>query len=230
MWGRAVWPAVSRVKAGLAADDSNGRFLAVRRDAKHDVLGLAALVRSKEVTSEDILDAAIARVKAVNRKINAIVVKVYKQARQAVQQGLPKGPFTGVPFLVKDLGFWMMKGVECSRVRAFSKVIGRNVMTPSASSGIAGLVWSSSVARTHPEGGNAAVAERSSMVLQKEPLETGSDSWGFLRRISGSGGGRDRAHGQRKRRGRFDPHPRLLLRPIWLEANPGPCSTWPRGV
>ena len=35
-------------------------------------------------------------------------------ARQAIISGLPEGPLTGVPFLLKDLSF-AMKGVECSQ-------------------------------------------------------------------------------------------------------------------
>lgn len=81
--------------------------------AQHDALGLAELVEKRRVKPEEILEAAIARAEAVNPKINAIVVKLYDEARRAIERGLPNGPFRGVPFLVKDLLF-QMKGVECS--------------------------------------------------------------------------------------------------------------------
>jgi Asp-tRNA(Asn)/Glu-tRNA(Gln) amidotransferase A subunit family amidase len=40
----------------------------------------------------------------VNPTLNAVVAKLYDQARAAVAAGLPDGPFTGVPYLLKDLG------------------------------------------------------------------------------------------------------------------------------
>lgn len=71
---------------------------------KYDGLGLADLVRRKEVKPEELLEAAISRIDAMNPKINAVVTKMYDVARKTLSQGLPDGPFTGVPFLVKDLG------------------------------------------------------------------------------------------------------------------------------
>jgi Asp-tRNA(Asn)/Glu-tRNA(Gln) amidotransferase A subunit family amidase len=70
---------------------------------KYDALGLADLVRRKEVKPEDLLEAAIARVEALNPKLNALVTKMYDIARQSIASGIPDGPFQGVPFLLKDL-------------------------------------------------------------------------------------------------------------------------------
>jgi Asp-tRNA(Asn)/Glu-tRNA(Gln) amidotransferase A subunit family amidase len=70
---------------------------------RFDALGLAALVRRREVTPEELLEAAIARVEARNPAVNAVVMKLYDQGRQAIAAGLPDGPFTVVPFLLKDL-------------------------------------------------------------------------------------------------------------------------------
>src|SRR5262249_48567384 len=68
-----------------------------------DALGLADLVRQRQVTAEELLEAAIARVEARNPTVNAVVHKLYDYGRQAIAAGLPDGPFTGVPFLLKDL-------------------------------------------------------------------------------------------------------------------------------
>lgn len=70
----------------------------------HDALSLAALVRRRDVSAEMLLEAAIARVTAVDPVINAVVHPLFERARAAIAAGLPEGPFTGVPFLVKDLG------------------------------------------------------------------------------------------------------------------------------
>ncbi len=69
-----------------------------------DALKIAEQVRSGEVSPLQILETAIARAEAVNPVLNCIVEKLYEQARAAVKQGLPDGPFRGVPFLLKDLG------------------------------------------------------------------------------------------------------------------------------
>src|SRR5689334_2791256 len=69
----------------------------------YDAIGLADLVRKKEVTAAELLDEAIARTAKVDPEINAVVVKHHDYARNQIETGLPDGPFTGVPFLLKDL-------------------------------------------------------------------------------------------------------------------------------
>ena len=70
----------------------------------YDGLGLAELVRRKEVSAKELLDAAVARTDALNPTLNAIVTRMDEHARAAIAAGLPSGPFTGVPYLLKDLG------------------------------------------------------------------------------------------------------------------------------
>jgi amidase/6-aminohexanoate-cyclic-dimer hydrolase len=69
----------------------------------YDGLGLAELVAKGDVTPEELLDAAIARVEQHNPRLNAVVLPCYERARAAIRAGLPEGPFRGVPFLLKDL-------------------------------------------------------------------------------------------------------------------------------
>lgn len=68
-----------------------------------DALGLAELVRQRKVTAEDLLESAIARVEARNPAVNAVIMKLYDYGKKAIAEGLPDGPFRGVPFLMKDL-------------------------------------------------------------------------------------------------------------------------------
>jgi Asp-tRNA(Asn)/Glu-tRNA(Gln) amidotransferase A subunit family amidase len=77
---------------------------------RHDALGLAALIREKEVSAAEVAEAAIARAEAVNPKINAIVEPLYDRARKAAAGPLT-GPFAGVPWAVKDLNH-PIKGVR----------------------------------------------------------------------------------------------------------------------
>ena len=71
---------------------------------QYDALGLAELVRRGAVAPADLLDAAIERVEARNPRVNAVTMKLYDHGRRAIADGLPDGPFRGVPFLLKDLG------------------------------------------------------------------------------------------------------------------------------
>jgi amidase/6-aminohexanoate-cyclic-dimer hydrolase len=61
------------------------------------------LVREGETTAGELLETAIARLEAVNPVINAVTVKMYDAAQTAIEAGLPDGPLSGVPFLLKDL-------------------------------------------------------------------------------------------------------------------------------
>jgi Asp-tRNA(Asn)/Glu-tRNA(Gln) amidotransferase A subunit family amidase len=69
----------------------------------YDALGLAGLVASGQVKPEELLEAAIERVEARNPKVNAVTMKLYDHARREIANGLPDGPFRGVPYLMKDL-------------------------------------------------------------------------------------------------------------------------------
>src|SRR5580704_704740 len=77
--------------------------MAFREYGSYDGIGLAELVRNKQVTPGELLDEAIARTARVDPQINAVVVKHYDYAQRQIDNGLPDGPFTGVPFLLKDL-------------------------------------------------------------------------------------------------------------------------------
>jgi amidase len=70
---------------------------------RFDGLGLAELVRKKEVAPSELCEEAIRRIEQVNPKVNAVILPMYDLAREAAQKGLPKRPFTGVPFLLKDM-------------------------------------------------------------------------------------------------------------------------------
>lgn len=71
---------------------------------QYDALGLAHLVRQKQITPLELLDVATERLTEVNPKINAVVHNMYEVAKKMATQFLPNAPFGGVPFLLKDLG------------------------------------------------------------------------------------------------------------------------------
>ena len=76
-----------------------------------DGLGLAELVKQGDVSPAELLEAAIRLTTERNPHLNAIVIEAFDQARSVVTRQLPSGPFTGTPFLLKDL-FTSMKGLR----------------------------------------------------------------------------------------------------------------------
>jgi amidase len=85
-------------------------MISVEEYQKHDGLGLADLVRKKEVTASELLEAAIARSGQVNPRLNAVIIPMHEVARARARENL-SGPFAGVPFVTKDL-FQEYAGVQ----------------------------------------------------------------------------------------------------------------------
>jgi amidase len=77
----------------------------------YDGMGLAELVRKGRVTSAELVECAIERIDRLNPQLNAVIHKVYEDARR-VARGVSssdaacdtaRAVFAGVPFLLKDL-------------------------------------------------------------------------------------------------------------------------------
>ena len=70
---------------------------------RYDATGLAHLIREKELTALEVIETAIDQVEKHNPTLNAVVATLFEAARESVKNVTPKGPFGGVPFLLKDL-------------------------------------------------------------------------------------------------------------------------------
>lgn len=70
---------------------------------QYDGLGLAGLVKQKEVTPKELLQVAIKAIEKINPAINAVHQVLSVTAEKETAQ-LPNGPFSGVPFLIKEVG------------------------------------------------------------------------------------------------------------------------------
>jgi len=147
---------------------------------RYDALGLADLVRRRQVTPQELLDAAMARVEARDGAINAVVTRMYDAARAAIAAGLPAGPFTGVPFMLKDLGV-LYAGVRTSNgSRIFADHVADHDSTLVARYKVAGLVI---MAKTNtPEFGLAATTEPQLFGPTRNP-------WSLAHSAGGSSGG-----------------------------------------
>ena len=69
-----------------------------------DATAQADLVRRGEVSPRELTEAAIARIEAVNPKLDAVIRTRFDAARREAEGPLPDGPFRGVPILFKDIG------------------------------------------------------------------------------------------------------------------------------
>jgi len=79
--------------------------MAFKEYGDYDAVGLADLVRRKQVSARELLDEAIARTTRIDPRINAVVVRHDDYARRQIDNGLPDGRVAGVPFLLKDIEF-----------------------------------------------------------------------------------------------------------------------------
>ena len=68
-----------------------------------DASAQAELVRRRQASPLELVNAAIARIEKVNPQVNAVITPLFEKARQQAAARIPDGPFRGVPFLLKDL-------------------------------------------------------------------------------------------------------------------------------
>ena len=88
----------------MGANDRGATRLNQSDYLAHDSVGLADLIARREVSALDVIEAAAARLEAVNPRLNAVTLETVDQARATVKDGAPPGPLGGVPYLIKDLG------------------------------------------------------------------------------------------------------------------------------
>jgi amidase len=143
-----------------------------------DATAQAELVRTGEVSAEELVTSAIERIERLNPQLNAVITKIYEHA--LTEATTATGVFAGVPFLVKDLiaevaGVPFHEGSSYLRdfVSTFDSAIVRRFRA-------AGLVI---VGKTNtPEFGMAPTAEPTRYGATRNP-------WDPTRSTSGSSGG-----------------------------------------
>jgi amidase len=70
--------------------------------SRFDALGLAELVRTGQVTPQELVEDVIRKIEALNPQLNAVIQKAYDKALHRAKLVPPSGLFAGVPLLVKD--------------------------------------------------------------------------------------------------------------------------------
>ena len=86
----------------------------------YDALGLAELVATDQVTPTELLDIALSACENLNPDINAVIRVMEAEARETISRGVPRGSFSGVPYLLKDLTA-MYAGVPTTNGSKFFK-------------------------------------------------------------------------------------------------------------
>lgn len=85
-----------------------------------DAVALAACVRNGDVSPEELVEAAIRRIEALNPELNAVICKLYDLGRSSAATVDRTAALAGVPFLLKELATsW--KGVQATNSSRFMK-------------------------------------------------------------------------------------------------------------
>ena len=88
----------------------------------YDALGLAELVRTKQISSSELLEVAIALTEKLDPKLNAIPIKHFELARENLKNNTDSGIFNGVPFLLKDLNNYLKGTVTSGGSRVLENI------------------------------------------------------------------------------------------------------------
>lgn len=145
----------------------------------HDATALAALVRRGEVSADELLDAALARLEETNERLGAVIAVHRDRARGRIAAGV-SGAFAGVPFLLKDL-FTDLAGTVGWNGSAF------HLEAPATVSSTVVERWEAAglviFGRTHsPEFGGTSTSESRLFGVTRNP-------WNLGRIAGGSSGG-----------------------------------------
>ena len=144
-----------------------------------DATEQAKLIRTGHVSVLEMVTSAIERIELLNPNLNAVVTKSFEQAIDIAKSNPISGPFSGVPYLVKDL--LDQKGV---RTTAGSRMFANRIANKNSSNVQAafdmGLI---SLGKTNtPEFGLTGTTESLLLGTAKNP-------WNLLHNTGGSSGG-----------------------------------------
>ena len=184
-----------------------------------DATTQAEMVRNGEVTPLELVDSAIERVERLNPALNAVITPMYDEAREAASRPIPDGPFSGVPFLVKDF----LAEYAGVRFTESSNFIGDFVPDEDTE-----LVrrWKRAGVDRHrkdePAGDGDRRHDRAGQVrAHAQSVEHDANAGGLQRRRGRGGRLRHGADGPRKRRRGLHPHTGGMLRRVRPQADAG---------
>jgi Asp-tRNA(Asn)/Glu-tRNA(Gln) amidotransferase A subunit family amidase len=145
-----------------------------------DGLGMAELVRTRQVHPGELLEAALERAARWNPHVNALSTSFPDRARGEIVEGLPAGPFEGVPFLLKSLSAMLSGAPATLGSRLFADYVADHDSTLVERYKQAGLVIFGMT--TTPEMGLSVSTETSFSGTTRNP-------WNLAHSPGGSSGG-----------------------------------------
>ena len=177
-------------------------------------------MRTGEVAPAELVEAAIARVEALNPELNAVIHELFEEAREAARGEIPDGPFRGVPFMLKDLGATLAGqplhlGMQALKDVGFRAPVD-TVLGAALSRRRAGH---DRRRRTPRSSGILPTTEPRAYGPTPQPLGHRADHRWLERRLRRRGRRRDGRDRARQRRRRLDPDPRRQLRAGRAEAD-----------
>ena len=113
--------------AALAAPGNLFAGISQTELAKYDGLGLAELVRKKQITALELVDDVARRIDRVNPKINAVLTSNFdlEKARDRARKGVGDGRFAGAPVMLKNLTEYKDARIDQGS-RLIARAIARN--------------------------------------------------------------------------------------------------------
>jgi amidase len=158
--------------------DGQGKRMELTEYAAHDGLGLAELLRKREVTPRELGNCILSGIAEVNPQLNA-VIETYADAIEALGDGPGPAPFYGMPTLTKDFPIEAGRPGEFGSVFAKGFTLGDDhaFWVKMRSGGLANVGRT-----TTSEFGIAAATESSLYGATRNP-------WDTSRGVSGSSGG-----------------------------------------
>jgi amidase len=166
-----------------------------------DAVGVAENISKGVISAAEAVEAAIARAKAVNPALNAIVTDTFDMAREQAKKLVP-GPFAGVPAFIKDTDdvkgaptLWGSRAVPNKPIRKSKRFVeqffslglvclgksalpefGLTATTEPLSSGITRNPWNTDYSTGGSSGGSAALVAAGVV-----PIAHGNDGGGSIR-------------------------------------------------
>jgi amidase len=141
----------------------------------NDAVALAGMVNRGELDPVELVEAAIARLEAVNPEINAVAEKLYDDARRRASSLDRTLPLAGVPFAIKDLGV-AFAGVPShggSRLAPFVPDYSSTLVERQLAAGLVPIATS-----TAPEYGLRLVTESAAFGATRSPWNAGHTTGG----------------------------------------------------
>jgi len=146
----------------------------------YDGIGLAKLIADKQISPLELLRAVRQRVEALNPKLNALCHLFFDKAEAQLKQCPQEAPFSGVQFVLKDLGQYLAGTITSAGSRVWANNVADFDSTLVARYKRAGLIIFGKT--TSPELGLTTTTESILFGQTRNP-------WNLGRTSGGSSGG-----------------------------------------